>query len=569
MLEELTIHSLGVIDEASLELGPGFNAVTGETGAGKTMVVTALGLLLGARSDAGVVRTGTSRARISGRVLLGPSALVSSRLEEAGADLDDDAVILARTVSAEGRSRASLGGAAVPVGTLASVASDLVVVHGQSDQHRLLHPARQRETLDAFGDDEHAQLLTAYSETYARLTEVRGQLDEIVERRRERAQEADALRFGLGEVEAADPRPGEDTELAAEDARLAHVEGLRQAAETARLALSGDEADLDARDAMSQVAAARKAVEAEREHDPRLDELAEALASASYAVADVAADIAAYATSLDADPARLSFVQERRAVLASLTRKYGDTVDEVLAWSETAAKRLLALEDDDSRLEALRAQETALRDELSASAAALTASRTSLAEDLSRRVTTELAGLAMPHAVFVVAVTPVDNPRRDGQDDIAFLFSAHNGAEPRPLQRGASGGELSRVMLALEVCLVGTQPVPTMVFDEVDAGVGGKAAVEIGRRLARLATATQVIVVTHLPQVAAFADQHYVVVKSDDGSVTTSGVTPLDDVGRRSELSRMLAGLEDSETALAHADELLELAAAERGQASA
>jgi DNA repair protein RecN (Recombination protein N) len=569
MLEELTIHSLGVIDEASLELGPGFNAVTGETGAGKTMVVTALGLLLGARSDAGVVRTGTSRARISGRVQLDPSAEVATRLEEAGADLDDDAVILARTVSAEGRSRASLGGAAVPVGTLASVASDLVVVHGQSDQHRLLQPARQRETLDAFGDAKHAELLTTYSETYARLTEVRAQLGDIVERRRERAQEADALRFGLGEVEAAAPKPAEDTELAAEDARLAHVEGLRQAAETARLALSGDEADLDGRDAMSLVAAARKAVEAEREHDPRLDELAEALASASYAIADVAADIAGYATSLDADPARLSFVQERRAALSALTRKYGDTVDEVLAWSETAAKRLLELEDDDSRLEALRAQETALADELATSAAALTASRTVLADDLSQRVTTELAGLAMPHAVFVVAVTPTDKPQRDGQDDIAFLFSAHNGGEPRPLQRGASGGELSRVMLALEVCLVGTQPVPTMVFDEVDAGVGGKAAVEIGRRLARLATATQVIVVTHLPQVAAFADQHYVVVKSDDGSVTTSGVTPLDDDGRRSELSRMLAGLEDSETALAHADELLELAAAERGGASA
>jgi DNA repair protein RecN (Recombination protein N) len=564
MLEELTIHSLGVIDEASLELGPGFNAVTGETGAGKTMVVTALGLLLGARSDAGVVRTGTSRARISGRVNIDPTGEVGPSLEEMGADLDDDAVILARTVSAEGRSRASVGGVAVPVGTLASVTSDLVVVHGQSDQHRLLRPARQRETLDAFGGELHAALLTAYTDSFGRLAAIRAELDEIVKRRRERAQEADALRFGLREVEAADPKPGEDIALAAEDARLAHVEGLRQAAETARLALSGDEADLDGRDAMSLVAAARKAVEAEREHDPRLDELAEGLASASYAVADVAADIAAYATDLDADPARLTFVQERRAVLGSLTRKYGDTVDEVLAWSETAAERLLELEDDDARLDALRAREAALADELTTNAAELSASRTVLAEDLGDRVTKELAGLAMPHAVFNVAVSPLDKPQRDGQDEIAFLFSAHNGGDPRPLQRGASGGELSRVMLALEVCLVGTQPVPTMVFDEVDAGVGGKAAVEIGRRLAQLATATQVIVVTHLPQVAAFADQHYVVVKSDDGSVTTSGVTPLDEDGRRSELSRMLAGLEDSESALAHADELLELAATER-----
>ncbi|HEY7042343.1 MAG TPA: DNA repair protein RecN [Nocardioidaceae bacterium] len=559
MLEELAIRSVGVIDEAVLELGPGFTVVTGETGAGKTMVVTALGLLLGARADVGAVRGGAGKARVDGRVRIDPGSPAWRRADDIGADLDDETLILERTVSAEGRSRANVGGAAVPVGTLADLTADLVTVHGQSDQQRLLQPAVQRETLDAFGGGSHAELVDRFRTSYDGLTTIRAELEDIVQRRRERAQEADALRFGLGEVEAASPEPGEDVSLAAEEGRLAHVEGLRQAADVARFALSGDETDVDGRDALSLVAAARKAVEAERHHDDRLADLAEALASASYALADVAADLSAYATSLDVDPARLGWVQDRRATLTALTRKYGDTIDDVLAWSGRAASRLLELEDDDARLEALRGEEAAAAEAMAAAGTELSAARRALADALAGRVSTELAELAMPQAEFTVDVRPGETPTRSGYDEVTFCFAAHAGAPARPLQRGASGGELSRVMLALEVCLVGTQPVPTMIFDEVDAGVGGKAAVEVGRRLARLAKAVQVIVVTHLPQVAAFADQHYVVVKTDDGRVTTAGVTALDEAGRRSELSRMLAGLEDSESALAHADELLEL----------
>ncbi len=564
MLEELSIRSLGVIDDAGLELGPGFNVVTGETGAGKTMVVTALGLLLGARSDAGVVREGALKARIEGRVRVDPSLSVAVRAAEAGADFDDDSLILARTVSSEGRSRATAGGAAVPASILADLAGDLVIIHGQADQQRLLQPSRQRGTLDAFGGEAHHEVLRRYQATYDALKAVRIELDELVTRGRERAHEADALRFGLAEIEAADPKPGEDDDLAAEDQRLAHVDGLRQAADDARLVLSGDDATADNADVLAQVAAARKSLDAERDHDPRLAELADNLAAASYTLADVAADLTSYATDLDADPKRLAWVQERRAVLSSLTRKYGDTVAEVLAWSAQSAARLLDLEDDGSRVEALRAEESRLSAELTETGELLSLGRQSLAADLGQRVTDELSGLAMPDAMFNISVTPGSQPGPEGFDEVAFLFSAHAAGAARPLQRGASGGELSRVMLALEVCLVGTQPVPTMIFDEVDAGVGGKAAVEIGRRLARLARSVQVIVVTHLPQVAAFADQHYVVVKSSDGSVTTSGVTALDDAGRRSELSRMLAGLEDSDAALAHADELVELARSER-----
>ena len=563
MLEELSIRSLGVIDEARLDLGPGLTVVTGETGAGKTMVVTALGLLLGARADPGVVRSGSSAARVEGRIRVeaGP---VTARASDAGADLDDGALILARTVGAEGRSRAHAGGAAVPVSTLAELAADLVVVHGQAGSQRLLQPARQRAVLDAFGGPAHAALVSRYAEVFTRLRQVRRDLDEVVHRRRERAQEADALRYGLHEIEAVDPRRGEDDELAAEELRPAHVDGLRRAADEARAALSADDPTPETPDALSLVAAARKSLDGERAHDPRLDALAEALASASYALADVAADLASYADSLDVDPQRLAAVQERRASLTRLTRKYGDTVADVLAWAATAAPRVLELDDDDFRAEALRSEEARLADTLTEVGTQLSAARRRLAAELSGAVTDELAGLAMPDAAVEVTVTAAPEPAAEGFDDVAFVLTAHEGAPPRPLQKGASGGELSRVMLAVEVCLAGASPVPTLIFDEVDAGVGGRAAVEVGRRLARLARSAQVVVVTHLPQVAAFADRHYVVVKASDGRVTASGVHALDDSGRRGELSRMLAGLEGSEAALAHAEELLSLAVRER-----
>ena len=564
MIEELSIRSLGVIEAADLELDPGFTVVTGETGAGKTMVVTALGLLLGARADAGAVRAGAGSARVEGRVRVAPEGPVAVRAVDAGAELDDCALILVRTVGAEGRSRARAGGAAVPVSTLAELAAELVVVHGQADSIRLLQPARQRSVLDAFGGVAQAELVQAYADLFAELRRVRVDLAEVVQRRRERAQEADALRFGLREIEEADPQPGEDTELATEEQRLAHVEGLRRAADEARSALSSDDPRPEVADALTLVAAARRSLDAERGHDPRLAELADALASVSYGLADVAADLASYADSLEVDPHRLGWVQERRALLGRLARKYGDTVEEVLAWAASAAGRVGELDDDDARTETLRSQEARLAARLADLGGRLTAARIRLAADLSSAATAELAGLAMPDAEVDVTVTALPEPTADGFDEVAFLLTPHRGAPQRPLHRGASGGELSRVMLAVEVCLAGASPVPTLVFDEVDAGVGGRAAVEVGRRLARLARSAQVVVVTHLPQVAAFADRHYVVVKASGGSVTASGVHALDESGRRSELSRMLAGLEGSDAALAHADELVALARSER-----
>ncbi|NYG56010.1 DNA repair protein RecN [Nocardioides perillae] len=584
MLEEIRIDSLGVIDSSTLELGPGLTVITGETGAGKTMVVTALGLLLGGRADSGAVRRGARRARVEGIVVVEGHDVgerFAAAVDEAGGVVEDDRVVLARTLAAEGRSRAFVGGAAVPVATLADVAEPLVAVHGQSDQHRLLQPRAQRRALDRFAGAPVARLLARWREQHDALVSCERELDEVVATARERAREADLLRFGLQEVEAVAPEPGEDASLAREETRLGSADTLRAAAELAREALSSE---TGAPDALATTAAARTQLEAVRGQDPEAGELADRLAEVTYLLSDVAADVASYAARVDTDPARLAAVSERRAALTALTRKYGESVEEVLAWAERSAARLLELDGTDDAIEELRRRSAALREQLADTAAALTAARAEAAERLAREVSEELTLLAMPHAELGVAVrqhevtTPTAGDHgalkvgerwlrfgRSGTDEVELLLAANTGSEPRPLGKGASGGELSRVMLALEVALAGTSPVPTFVFDEVDAGVGGKAAVEVGRRLARLARDAQVLVVTHLPQVAAFADRHVVVAKASDGSVTTSGLTVLDDGERERELSRMLAGMEDSDTALAHARELLDAARAAAG----
>jgi DNA repair protein RecN (Recombination protein N) len=577
MIEELRIRDLGVITDASLPLGPGLSVVTGETGAGKTMVVSALGLLLGGRADTGAVRSGAKQARVEGVVRVGDLAGLADAVEDAGGEVEDDVVVLARNVNAEGRSRAYVGGAGVPVATLAEVAEPLVAVHGQSDQHRLLKAQTQREALDRYAGTEEA--LAAYAELYAELASTERELAEVRASARERAREADLLRFGVDEVAAVAPQPGEDHELALEEARLGHADTLRGAAEQAREALSSEQGSPDA---LGAVAAARGLLDGVREHDADAAALADRIAEVSYLLSDVAADVASYASGIEVDPTRLAAVSERRAALVALTRKYGETIDDVLAWADTSSARLLDLDNTDETIHALDARRRELRDKLAEAAERVSEARSTAALRLATEVSDELTLLAMPHAELTIGVTQSEGPApdpdadlpadlllvdgrwlrfgRSGVDEVEFLLAANTGSEPRPLHKGASGGELSRVMLAVEVCLAGTNPVPTFVFDEVDAGVGGAAAVEIGRRLAKLADDAQVLVVTHLPQVAAFADRHVVVEKSSDGTVTSSGLTTLDDAGRERELSRMLAGLADSDSALAHARELLEMA---------
>jgi len=555
VIEEIRISQLGVIDASTLELGPGLTVITGETGAGKTMIVTALGLLLGGRADSGAVRTGAKQARVEGVVRAEGLQHFSAAVEEAGGEVEDGVVVLARNVAAEGRSRAFVGGAAVPVATLTEVAQPLVAVHGQSDQHRLLLPRAQREALDRFGGAPVAACLEEYGDLYRRLGETTRELDEVVASARERAREADLLRFGLTEIEQVDPEPGEDDTLAADEARLGFADTLRTAAEQAREALSSESGGADA---LATTSAARGLLDGVRDHDPAAADLADRLAEITYLVSDVAADVASYASRIETDPPRLAATSERRASLVALTRKYGESIDDVLAWAGDASTRLLDLDSTDERITALTEERDRLQAELSTSAAALSSARREAAGRLQTQVTDELTLLAMPHAVVTVDVTSSE-PAAHGADDVTILLAANTGSEPRPLSKGASGGELSRVMLAIEVALAGTSPVPTFVFDEVDAGVGGAAAVEVGRRLAQLARTAQVLVVTHLPQVAAYADRHVVVRKSSDGTVTSSGLSLLDDTAREQELSRMLAGLSDSDTALAHARELLDV----------
>ena len=573
-LTELRIRGLGAIDDVTLEFGPGLTVVTGETGAGKTMVVSGLTLLFGGRADQGRVRA-NGRAGVEGRLSLPPDSPVWQRAADAGADPDDDgSLILARTISAEGRSRAFLGGRSVPVGVVSELAESLLAVHGQTDQLRLSRPAEQRRALDRYAGADHLALLDRYRAAHDRWRTAAAELDRRRTQARELAQAADVLRHGLEEIEAVAPEPGEDEALATQVKRLSDADALRAAADEARMALVGDvTGDFGGgevpQDATAALAIAERALAGS--DDPTLVLLAQDLADAVAVVSDVAGQLAGYVADLDADPARLAELHDRRALITGLVRKYADAGEGlagVLAWAADAARRLSELDVSDEALDKLAAERDAARAEVDDLGAQISAGRRSAAEGFAAEVGRELAGLAMKSArvSFSIETDPAE-PGPDGLDQVALLLAAHPGAPARPVQKGASGGELSRVMLAIEVVFAGADPVPVMVFDEVDAGVGGQAAGEIGRRLAQLARQHQVVVVTHLAQVAAFADTHLVVDKSPDtgAGVTATDIRAVEADDRVRELARMLSGLADSDTGQAHARELLAVAAGARG----
>ena len=562
MIDELGIRDLGVIAEATLPLGSGFTAVTGETGAGKTMVVTALGLLLGARADAGAVRSGAKQAWVEGRWLVPEDGPVADRVAETGGEIEAGELLLGRSVSSEGRSRAVVGGRSAPIGVLTELGEELVVVHGQADQQRLRSAVAQRDALDRFAGADLQAALTEYRAAFTAWHADAAELERLTLARDERLREAAALREALDEIEAADPRAGEDVELSERADRLSNLEDLRLAAAQAHTLISADEIVDDAPDAVTLVDGAKRHLERVVEHDAALAPIREALQNAGFLLADAAAELGAYLAGLDADGAReLEVVQERRALLTSLIRRHGSTLDDVLDFGRTGGLRLVELDGDDERIEQLAAsvdEGAVVVDRLAGRVSEL---RTDAAGRLASAVTVELAALAMPDARLTVLVDSEHEPALHGRDQVAILLQPHPGAEPRSVSKGASGGELSRVMLAIEVVIAGTDPVPTFVFDEVDAGVGGAAAIEIGRRLARLAERSQVIVVTHLAQVAAFATNHLSVVKGTDGRVTESSVRRLEGADREAEMARLLSGLAESESGLAHARELLGLAA--------
>jgi DNA repair protein RecN (Recombination protein N) len=558
LIEQILIRDLGVISEATLDLGPGLTVLTGETGAGKTMVLNALGLLLGARSDASAIRKGQEQAFVEGRWLLPKDAL--NRITESGIEIEDGELLVSRSISSEGRSKATVSGRSTPVGVLTEIGENLVVVHGQSDQIRLKSASAQREALDQFAGTSLAKLLSEYEQIYSAWKLAANRLTVLSTESSTRAREADEIRAAVEELTKLDPKPGEDQELAELAEKLTHLEELRIAAANAHEELSSESFD-DGRDAITSIGKARRALEQVSNHDPELEKLAEQLKEIGFSLNETAASISSYIAGLDSDGAsQLETVQSRRAKLSSAMRKYGPSLDEVIAYLETAGSRLLDLDSSDEAIAKLTLEEQELSQQALSLAEQISAIRTKAASELSTAVTAELAALAMTGASLDVQVSRLSELSSHGFDQVALLLSAYPGAEPRPIGKGASGGELSRIMLAIEVVLAKSELAPTFIFDEVDAGVGGAAATEVGKRLAKLARNAQVIVVTHLPQVAAFANRHLRVLKSSTAEFTATDVVRLEGEQVVEELARMLSGLSESETGRSHAKELLDLA---------
>jgi DNA repair protein RecN (Recombination protein N) len=556
VLHELSIENLGVIASARLTLAPGLTVVTGETGAGKTMVLTGLGLVTGGKIASAIVRTGAEIALAEAVVDVPEGSEAASLLAEAGAMRNEDGTVtISRSLGSAARSRTVVGGRQLPQALLADCADDLVTVHGQADQVRLRSGSRQREMLDRYAGEEHLGALAHYRQAWAALL---GEREELV--RLERGAESERMaisnmRDDLAAIAEVNPQPGEDEALAAEAVVLENAESVRRGVAAAAETLAGD----DERTVVASLDSARRALAEAARHDESLAPVEARLVEASYSLSDAASDLTRYLSALDADPARLETVQGRRSDLAALCRRVGRNLDGVLAYATEAAARVAEHDSWDERLEAHRTEVTRLEAESFDLAATLSDGRRKAAATLAEAVNAELQQLAMATATFGVEVAPTEQGPF-GSDVVEMKLSAHPGAPSRPVADAASGGELSRITLALEVSLAaGSVPAGhTFVFDEVDAGVGGKAAVDVGRRLALLARTQQVLVVTHLAQVAAFADHHIVVTKNTDGTVTTSEVREVTGEDRVQEVARLLSGQEDSSTARAHALELIE-----------
>jgi DNA repair protein RecN (Recombination protein N) len=581
VLTEIRIESLGAISAAVGEFGRGLTVLTGETGTGKTMVVTGLHLLGGARADPTRVRSGADRAVVEGRFTTtdlddAVVAQLDEMLDAAGGERDEDgSVIVLRSVSRDGPSRAYLGGRSVPAKSLSGVTTELLTLHGQNDQLRLMRPEEQRGALDRFAGA--APALERYRKLRDAWLSARRDLIDRRNRSRELAQEADRLKFALNEIDTVDPQPGEDDALVADILRLSELDTLREAAAVAHAALSADDADGSGLSATDSLGKARAALEST--DDATLRALAGQIDEALTVVVDAAGELGGFLEELPVDASALESKLARQAQLRTLTRKYAADIDGVLRWAQESRERLAQIDVSEEGIAALERRVDELARELCEAAVDLSNLRRKAAIRLAKEVTAELSGLAMGDAEFTIDVTtdvatgqddpatltlPSGEPARaggDGVDQVEFGFAAHRGITVLPLAKSASGGELSRVMLALEAVLAASAAGTTMVFDEVDAGVGGRAAVQIGRRLARLAHTHQVIVVTHLPQVAAYADVHLVV--HNAGPKGTSVVRRVTDDDRVAELARMLAGLGESDSARAHARELLETAQGE------
>ena len=556
-LEEISIRSLGVIESSNIQFKPGLTVLTGETGAGKTMVLTALGLVLGSKSDSDLVRAGQERAVVTGRFSV--PLQIQDEILASGGEVEDDCVVITRTLSSQGKSRVLVGSAVSSAATVSSFAQSLVEIHAQSSSSKLMKPAVSRELLDRYGSID----LTQYQEIFTQYQEISLRIQELKNQLLQRDKEIDLLTEFAQEFSKLSPVSGELVKIENEIAKLGSVEQLNQVV-SSTLNLLEDE-DLSALNLLQQM---RKSLDSVAGKDRDLDQITERFTESLLNLQDIGSDLTSYLSSLEADPSRFAQLQDRKSALSSLLKRYGKGSDKDLAFEELIAdglgakQKLADLSGGSDRITELERQKLDIFSKMKISAVKLANDRKINAEKLSKLVTSEIRNLSMPNSQFVISQSTLDSEKPGsytayGLDEIAILFAAHTGATPLPLSKVASGGELSRVMLALEVVIAEAEPIGTYIFDEVDAGVGGKAAVEIGRRLAKLSKSAQVIVITHLPQVAVWADNHLVVKKSESGSVTQSDVKEMSADERKVEIARMLSGQEDSQTAQEHASELL------------
>lgn len=567
-LEEISIRNLGIIEESHLELGKGLNVLTGETGAGKTMILTALNLVLGGKSDSALVRHGSDRLTTTATFSTsdGISPPLTHALEEGNLSVEDGQIIFSRSVTADGKSKASCNATTVPASLLSDLSEYLIEIHGQSANTQLVKAARQRELLDRFGGESISKPLNEYLQVFESYLDLKNRIKAMKSASSVRDQEVAELEEFLDGWAKLKAVRGEVTATKDEISRLSSVEDLRVASTGAVEAISSDESG-----ALSALGAAKRFLETAKGRDSRLDSIIDQVSESFYILDEAARDLNSYLSSLEADPDRLNHLQERRAALAAFIKKWSSTAesDEILVELAAKAKsgrdQISDLKGGDERIAELENELASIKKNLLAAAKKVTTSRQNAAKSLSEAVSAELKQLSMPHTELIIDLETPDYAgalkesdfTATGCDEVSIAIKAHATAAKVAIGKGASGGEMSRIMLALEVVIAKTHPVGTYIFDEVDAGVGGKAAIEVGRRLHLLAQSSQVIVVTHLPQVAAWADTHFRVEKRSDGSIVQSGVERLSEKDRVEEIARMLAGLEESASALEHAAELL------------
>ena len=556
-LEEISIRGLGVIESTNIEFKPGLTVLTGETGAGKTMVLTALGLVLGSKSDSDLVRQGQERAVITGRFAVPRD--IADLITESGGEVEDESVVITRTLSTAGKSRVLVGGAVSSTSAVNQFSQRLVEIHAQSSSSKLTKPAVSRELLDRFASidlSEYQYIFNQYQHMIDRIADLQTQLSQ-------RDKEMALLSEFAAEFAKLTPKSGELLQIENEIAKLGSVEQLNQAVSASLNLLEDDE--ISAINLLQQI---RKNFDQVGGKDSELDKLAERFTETLLNISDVGSDLTTYLSNLEADPNRFATLQERKASLNSLLKRYGKgserdaAFEQLIIDGQNAKAKMADLSGGDERVKELEKEAEKLFAQLKTLALEVSKNRKASGEKLAKLVTAEINNLAMPNAKFVIEQKVADsntpkNYTSTGLDEIVILFAGHVGAAPLSLSKVASGGELSRVMLALEVVIAEAEPIGTYIFDEVDAGVGGKAAVEVGRRLAKLAKSAQVIVITHLPQVAVWADNHLVVKKNESGLVTQSDVIEMSEDDRKVEIARMLSGQEDSKTAQEHATELL------------